>query len=464
MHAQRVSHLGHDWENAVGMSVGAAWGCARRWLLICLVTCIGAVAPSTTGAAEGTTSVAKTTRFGDAIAYTVAIKSTETKTTVRLELSRAVPAEVFTLGDPYRVIVDLPDVSFALTGKAGARGEGLVSGYRYGQFAKRKARVVLDTVAPVLIERAEIVPGAEAGVILELALAKTDAATFGDGTGAGRDAEDGTGGSGNGPKSGKPGPGEQAAAGKAEAAAAGAKRAASRPKGKPVVVIDAGHGGIDPGALGRGSTHEKSIVLAVARRLEAQLDKSGRYSVFLTRESDVFVSLDRRVQASQSREADVFISLHADSIADKRFARTVSGATVYTLSERASDEQARLMAEKENSVDALAGIDPLTDDKAPEVRDILIDLLKRETANFSHALANAVVSRLRGGIRLSRKPRRSADFKVLRQTRTPAVLIELGYMSNERDEKMMAGKKWQLRAALAIASAVDLYFLRRGGP
>jgi len=401
----------------------------------------------------GTTTVAKSTLGKQTVARNAVLSGNQTKTVFRLELSKGVAAEVFTLADPYRVIIDLPDVTFSLPVDVGQKGHGLVSAFRFGLFAARKARVVLDTISPVRIDKAEMIRSASQSVVLELILVRTDQQNFGEGTRERRKAPSA------GPAQNKTQSGKTRIKAKARAKAEGAPH--KELLEKPVVVIDPGHGGIDPGALGIAKVSEKTIVLAVAKRLKKTLEQMDRYSVVMTRESDTYISLKQRVKRSEQNKADIFISLHADSISDRRYARSVSGATVYTLSSRASDEQARLMAEKENNADALAGIPVEKTDKAVDVRNILIDLLKRETANFSSDLSRALVEKLKGAVVLSRHPQRHADFMVLRQTQTPSVLIELGYMSNERDMKMMAGARWQLRAAKAIASAIKAYFKRR---
>jgi N-acetylmuramoyl-L-alanine amidase len=175
----------------------------------------------------------------------------------------------------------------------------------------------------------------------------------------------------------------------------------------------------------------------------------------------VFISLDQRLKMSRKLAADLFISLHADAIAKESVAKKVRGATVYTLSERASDEEARLMAEKENASDLFAGLQAGELEEQGEVRSILIDLLKRETANFSADFSKTLVQRLRPTVSLSRRPRRSAAFKVLRQADTPSVLVELGYMSHSEDEKLLKSSQWQRRVAAAIGAAVDSYFAKR---
>lgn len=357
-------------------------------------------------------------------------------TAFRLALSAGVRAEIYTLANPYRVVVDLPDVAFQLPDGVGQQGRGLVSAFRYGLLAEGKARVVIDTAGPVVIKRADMAATGARSVELVIELGPTSAQSFGTGTGAAR-----------------------AAPAKADPAPPPAAR--KRDRIKPVILIDAGHGGIDPGTTSAGNLREKTIVLAVAHALRAQLSASGRYDVRMTRKTDVFVSLDQRLKMSRDLAADLFISLHADAIAQKGFVNTVRGATVYTLSERASDEEARRMAEKENNSDAVAGLQTANFEEEGEVRSILIDLLKRETSNFSADFSNTLVKRLGATISLSGNPQRSAAFKVLRQADTPSVLVELGYMSHPEDERLLNSAAWQRRVAAAIGTAVDSYFSKR---
>lgn len=363
---------------------------------------------------------------------------TKKKTVFSLDLSSGVQVEVFTLADPYRVVVDLPDVTFRLPSGTGQKGRGLVKAFRYGLLEVGKARVVLDTSDPVVIRKARMTRRGGGGVRLTIELEPTTEQAFGIGTG-----------------------GHRAARSSSKQEAERAPAAKKKKRAKPIVLIDPGHGGIDPGTISPSNVPEKKVVLAVGKRLKRHLEKTGRYNVHMTRTRDVFVSLDGRLKMSRKLDADLFISLHADAIAQKNFANKVRGATVYTLSEKASDEEARLMAEKENASDLIAGLATSELEEKGEVRNILIDLLKRETANFSAEFSNTLVTRLGKTISLSRVPQRSAAFKVLRQADTPSVLVELGYMSNKKDEKLLSTAAWQRRIAASIGAAVDSYFAKR---
>jgi N-acetylmuramoyl-L-alanine amidase len=365
------------------------------------------------------------------------LTGSEASTTFLLDLSAGVQAEVFTLADPYRVVIDLPDVVFHLPIGTGQDAKGLVTTFRYGLLAEGKARIVMDTTKPVLIAKAGMTSAKGQAVRLSVELTPTTAAAFGAGTGGERMA--------------------QAPPLKPEIYEERTERPKNR--AKPVILIDPGHGGIDPGAMAADGLPEKTVVLAVAQRLKVRLSQGGRYDVYMTRARDIFISLDGRLKRSKTLAADLFISLHADSIVQN--ADTVRGATVYTLSERASDEEARLMAEKENASDAIAGLATAKFEEQGQVRSILIDLLKRETANFSADFSNTLVKKMTKTVSLSRDPQRSAAFKVLRQADTPSVLIELGYMSHAEDEKLLNSPAWQERVATSMASAVDAYFGKR---
>lgn len=352
-----------------------------------------------------------------------------------VDLSKEVDFRVFTLADPYRVIVDLPDVEFRLPSGAGSKGMGLVSAYRYGLFAPGKSRIVLDIAEPALVSQAFVraaADGQPARLVVDLV--KTDRPTY---LARMRAA------------SGQPPASDRASA------------PAQRPRaddGKRVVVLDPGHGGIDPGAVARSGLTEKEVVFAFAKVLQAKLRASGKYEVLLTREIDTFMSLGDRVEFARRNGAELFISIHADSIPG-RFANEVSGATVYTLSEQASDEEAKALAAKENRADIIAGVElPAESD---EVTSILIELAQRETKNLSITFAEAVLSKLRTEELISRKPHRYAGFRVLKAPDVPSVLLELGYLTNPEDEKKLKSEAWRQQVAQAVTKAVDSYFADR---
>ncbi|MDA0240430.1 MAG: N-acetylmuramoyl-L-alanine amidase, partial [Proteobacteria bacterium] len=223
---------------------------------------------------------------------------------------------------------------------------------------------------------------------------------------------------------------------------------------RKVIVIDPGHGGVDPGAIGRSGVFEKKLTLAAAHALKRELDRSGRYSVFLTRSGDTFLRLRDRFAVARHNKADLFISLHADTIRRS----DVRGLSVYTLSEKASDREAAELAEQENKADLIAGVD-LTDEPK-EVTNILIDLAQRETLNQSARFARHLVEELRGVTALLRNSHRFAGFAVLKAPDVPSVLIELGFLSNGQDEKALMRPGYRKKIAVALKRAIDRYFVR----
>jgi N-acetylmuramoyl-L-alanine amidase len=227
---------------------------------------------------------------------------------------------------------------------------------------------------------------------------------------------------------------------------------------RQTIVIDPGHGGIDPGAV-VASIAEKSVVLAFGAKLKEQLEASGRYRVLMTRDDDRFVPLAERVGIARAAGADMFISIHADSLTQ---AQEVRGATVYTASERATDAEAARLAAKENQADSVAGLDASEDTQ--DVAGILMDLAKRETRTFSAVFARNLVEKLGGSVKMHKVPLRSAGFRVLSAPDVPSVLIELGYMSSPKDAELLNSAQWRAQAVAAVAMAVEGYFVSARAP
>jgi N-acetylmuramoyl-L-alanine amidase len=222
--------------------------------------------------------------------------------------------------------------------------------------------------------------------------------------------------------------------------------------GLPIVVIDPGHGGIDSGATGGDGVLEKDVTLKFAQELARQLKAGGKLQPIMTRETDVFISLRDRVTVGRQNHAALFVSVHADTVRQNY----VRGATVYTLSDDASDALAAALAEKENRSDILAGL--ALEDQPDDVADILFDFARRETRNLSVRFAKTLVNDLRGGVALNGNPWRRAAFMVLKAPEVPSVLLELGYLSNKDDEKRFKSKGWPADEAEKVARAIEAFF------
>ena len=218
------------------------------------------------------------------------------------------------------------------------------------------------------------------------------------------------------------------------------------------MVLDPGHGGIDPGASSGDGTLEKDLALAFAKRVAAELEGVPGLAVRLTRTDDSFLSLNRRIRVARAYGADLFVSIHADA-APQNF---VHGASVYTLSERPSDAEAAALAARENLSDAVSGV--IEPEVKEDVSDILADLMRRETKTFSHAFADTMVSNLGEAVRMNSNPHRFARFRVLMAHDFPSVLLELGYLTNNEDSQTLTDPLWQERAAQAVSRAVARFF------
>jgi N-acetylmuramoyl-L-alanine amidase len=398
---------------------GAFPACA----ILLAILCAGAALSDQDASARTRETVAKDARLaGD-----------RGRTRFIADLSKKVDVSVFSLADPYRVIVDLPEVNFQMPEGVGTEKRGLVTGYRFGLFAPGKSRIVIDVNGPFLVDKALVLDErADQPARLVVDLVPTDRMIF------------------------------LAKLREARSAAVGAIPPQPKPtvmeaKTKPVIVLDPGHGGIDPGTASADGTTEKEVVLAFAKTLRQRLEAKGDYQVYLTREDDTFLALRERVEFAQSKGANLFVSIHADSF--PKHTTEASGATVYTLSEQASDEEAKELAAKENFSDAIAGVE-LPSDRDEVVANILIDLAQRETQNRSIVFAKSVVGEMSASD-LHRKSLKSAGFRVLKSPDVPSVLLELGFLSNPDDEKRLTSEDWRGAMAAKVGAAIDAYFAKR---
>ncbi|MGQ0485373.1 MAG: N-acetylmuramoyl-L-alanine amidase [Hyphomicrobiales bacterium] len=367
----------------------------------------------------------------------------EHRTRFVTDLTQVVSFTAYVLPDPYRVVVDLPEVAFDLPPGAGRKVRGLITEFRYGVVEYGRARIVIDTSGPVLIEKSFVI-GPQAGQPARLVvdLVKTSEAAFlKTYKSEARKSQ-----SAAASPLPRPKPGT-------EASPLPEKQVAAKPKhGRKLVVIDPGHGGIDPGAIGRNKTKEKDVVLAFGHALRLKLEADGKYDVVMTRTGDGFVSLRDRVRLAREREADLLIAIHADIVRGQ----SARGATIYTLSDKASDAEAEALAQKENRADIIAGLDLEAGNE--DVTGILIDLVQRESKTHSVFFARKAVAEMRAVTGFTGKPLRSAGFVVLKAPDVPSVLVELGYLSSKTDEQQLNSQAWRDRTAAALARAIDKYF------
>jgi N-acetylmuramoyl-L-alanine amidase len=336
---------------------------------------------------------------------------------------------------PNRMVIDLPDTRFLLDAKE-LKARGLVSGVRYGAVGESASRLIITGKGPFTVDDVDILANEDGdGYRLVAELSAASEREF-----------------------------ESALAIQAETTGATAT-----PKGDRVgqhedragkrftIVIDPGHGGIDGGAEGKNGTVEKAVTLTFATELRDKLRAEGKYDVHMTRETDEFLRLDDRVRIARQHEADLFISIHADTINIKG----IRGATVYTVSDKASDAEAQALADRENLSDQLAGI--VIKEEDHQVADILIDLIRRETHSFSIRFARSLVGELSTTVGLINNPHRSAGFRVLKAPDVPSVLVELGYLSNVQDEEQLMSAEWRAKAASSICNAVALFASAKTG-
>lgn len=366
------------------------------------------------------------------------------ETRVVLDVDQALKIEPAAQASPPRLVVDLPAVDWNVKQHAQSRPIGMARSFRYGQLGPDRSRLVVDMAAPFKLSNIQILPpsndSANWRVVIDVTPGGAPAIA----------------------------PRTSAAAGvrAVPLAAAPLPKARPEPQGeenlaepavpiesvKPLIAIDAGHGGIDPGAIAADGTLEKNITLAAARDMADALEASGRYRAFLVRDSDEFIKLRERIDRARQQNADIFISLHADS-SDRPDLR---GSSVYTLSEKASDREAAKLAAKENKADIIDGTD-LTQADADLTR-ILIDMSLRLAKNDAINFADLLVEELRDVAKLVKNTRRYAGFAVLKAPDVPSVLVELGFLSNPTDARRLADPQHREEIADALLRALDIYF------
>jgi len=419
----------------------------HRVLLGCGLLCAAAllcarsIVPS---AAEGPQSEAATPSPVAASTFPIAsdarLAGDAKQTRFILDLDKPIQFRAFALADPYRVVVDIPQVSFKLSAGTGVAGRGLVKAFRYGLVMPGGSRIVFDLTGPAKIANSYVLEAANGQPPrLVLELEQVDRTAF-----------------------------VQALAPEnrpelrptiAEANAAvvpGAAKPTPPPDTRPLIVIDPGHGGIDNGTQAAGEM-EKNLVLGFSLALRDRIEKLGKYRVVMTREDDTFIPLNDRVKVARNQSAALFVSIHADAL--PRREGDAQGATIYTLSDKASDAEAERLAEAENKSDAIGGVN-LTDEPT-EVADILIDLAQRETRTFSNRFARLLMGEMKNTVRMHKHPLKSAGFRVLKAPDVPSVLIELGYVSNKGDLEHLVSENWRSKTVGSMAQAIDAFFAKR---
>ncbi len=361
----------------------------------------------------------------------VRIGGTDQSTRLVLDLAGKPSHNVFYLINPYRIVFDFPEFDWAVPNAKMPGARGLIKSMRVGLFQPGVYRLVLDLTGPAEVQRIlTLSPQSGFDWRFVVDLKPTDHAGF------------------------------LAHMGRSEAKVQQAiakepaisDRTGRARNAKPVIILDPGHGGVDPGAVGVNGVYEKHITLAMGRQLKKELEKTGRYKVVLTRDRDIFVSLRGRVRVARQAKGDLFISLHADSHRNSK----TRGLSIYTLSERASDKEAALLAEKENKADIISGMD--FSEESPEVTGILIDLAQRESMNLSSQFATLAVGELQREVQTLSNTHRFAGFAVLKAPDIPSVLLEMGYLSNRTEVRLLQKASYRGKLAKSMVSSIDRYF------
>ncbi|WP_418314229.1 N-acetylmuramoyl-L-alanine amidase [Phyllobacterium zundukense] len=364
-------------------------------------------------------------------ALTYQVAGDELRTRIVINFDREPDVSTMLLDQPHRLAIDMPKAVFAFDKKS-TEPRGLVTDVRYGLIDDQRSRLIFTLKGPFAVEQLNVIKNdSSPGYRLVADFVASSDRQFAEALKT-----------------------QNATTASTEGAPKGDRLAAAAPNEvskapKPfTVVIDPGHGGIDSGAESASGIMEKNVTLMFAQQLRDELSKFPGLRVEMTRNGDEFMRLTERVRVARQYEADLFISIHADTINRGN----IRGATVYTVSDKASDAESRAMADRENRSDAVAGI--TFDNETPEIADILMDLTRRETHTFSLSFAKTVVKSLKKDVNMINNPHRFAGFQVLRAPDVPSVLVEIGYLSNPEDEKLMLDPAWRGHVAERLASAV----------
>jgi len=358
-----------------------------------------------------------------------------------LDLDRKIEFRAFPLADPYRVVVDIPQIRFQLAAGTGATGRGLVKAFRYGLVMPGGSRIVFDLTGPAKIANSYVLDAANGQPPrLVLELEEVDRTSFVQALAS----------------ESRPELKPTISEGGIPPVTTAALPPIAVTDARPLIVIDPGHGGIDNGTQSGGET-EKNLVLGFGLALRDRIEKSGKYRVVMTRTDDTFIPLNDRVKVARTQSAALFVSIHADAL--PRREGDAQGATIYTLSDKASDAEAERLADAENKADAIGGVN-LTDEPT-EVADILIDLAQRETKTFSNRFARLLMTEMKTTARMHKHPLKSAGFRVLKAPDVPSVLVELGYVSNKGDLEHLVSENWRNKAVGSMAQAIDAFFAKR---
>jgi N-acetylmuramoyl-L-alanine amidase len=395
-----------------------AYRCRRLVRLVRMLVVVSMICPSQAATALHAT------------AFGLHITTAGLVTQVQIDLTAVVPFEAVVSDVRNSVVVTAKDLEFSLPTGAGKSGKGLVDRIRYGKNSAGLSEIAIDTKSAVTIRKSYLAVAKHSKRVrmtIVLAQKRADLATMGTEPPSSSEV------TGSLPSKDPTQP----------------VTAADR---KPLIVIDPGHGGIDPGAISTSGTKEKDVVLAFAKALQSTLQTQGHFDVALTRNDDTFLSLQARVDATRTKQADLFIAVHADTLSN----HSVRGTTLYVLSEKASDAEAEALAQKENRADAIAGID--LRQQSSSIVDVLVNLAQRESNNRAAMFAEVAVKKLKPATTFTGKPLRSAGFVVLKAPDVPSVLVELGYLSNAQDQKNLTTEDWRNNMAKAFSAAISEHF------